>query len=233
MNIKLAELIINIENPGKYTQNMCKDYIYKGEKAPDIIIEYNQAEIDKAKKTTPEAPEDYLQNLYIYRQICKRIVDFNAMLIHSAAVAVDGRGYLFTALSGTGKTTHVNLWLKKFGKRAVIVNGDKPIVRETDGEFHVYGTPWCGKEGINTNIHVPVDGICILNRGEENIIKMVSHREAISELMGQTARPSSVLGMTSLLDVLDKLITKVPVYRLYCNMNPEAADVSYNEMCKK
>lgn len=232
MKIELAGLVIDIKEPGEYTKNMCKDYLYNGEKLPDIIIENDENAINKEREIYPDAPADYLQNICIYRQICKRTVDFGAMLIHSAAISVDNEGYLFTALSGTGKTTHVNLWLNKFKDRAQIVNGDKPIVREVDGKFHVFGTPWCGKEGINNNIHVPIKGICILQRGSENSIKKISHTEAVTELMGQTSRPSSAPGMIALLDIMDKLITTVPVYRLSCNMNPDAADVSYNEMCK-
>ena len=212
---------------------MCQNYIYTGDKQPDIIIENDLKAIEKEKKLYPDAPEDYLQNICIYRRICKEIVGFGAMLIHSAAVSVDKEGYLFTALSGTGKTTHVNLWLKKFGERAEIINGDKPIIRKVDDKFHVYGTPWCGKEGINVNAHVPIKGICILERGEKNVIKKVPHSIAVSELLGQTSRPTDLSGMNALLDILDSLISEVPVYRLSCNMEPEACEVSYNEMCKK
>jgi hypothetical protein len=233
MNIELAGLIIDIKNPGEYTIDMCKDYMYNGEKNPDIIIEDDPQALEKERKLYPDATEDYLQNICIYRTICKKIVDFDAMLIHSAAISVDNKGYLFTALSGTGKTTHVNLWLKKFGERAVIINGDKPIVRNINGTFHVFGTPWCGKEGINTNTNVPIQAICILERGENNVIDRVNHQEAVTELLRQTSRPASVSGLTALLDILDKVITKIPVYRLSCNMEPEAAEVSYNEMCKK
>ena len=233
MNIELAGLIIDIKEPGEYTVNMCKDYIYDGEKKPDIVIENDTVALEKERKIYPDAAEDYLQNICIYRAICKKIVEFDAMLIHSAAISVDGKGYLFTALSGTGKTTHVNLWLKKFGERAFIINGDKPIVRNINGTFHVFGTPWCGKEGININTNVPIQAICILERGEKNVIKRVNHQEAVTELLRQTSRPGSVSGLTDLLDALDKVITEIPVYKLACNMESEAADVSYNEMCKK
>lgn len=232
MIIELAGVIIDIKEPGEYTVNMCKDYIYNGKNEPDITIENDPSALEKERKIYPDAAEDYLQNICIYRTICKKIVDFDAMLIHSAAIAVDGEGYLFTALSGTGKTTHVNLWLKKFGDRAVIINGDKPIVRNINGTFHVFGTPWCGKEGINTNTNVPIKAICILERGEKNSIIKVEHKDAVTELLRQTSRPNSVSGLTALLDILDKVITEIPVYRLSCNMEPEAADISYNEMCK-
>ena len=72
-----------------------------------------------------------------YRIICKKILSFDAMLMHCAAVSVDNEAYLFTAVSGTGKTTHINLWRKKFGDRFFVINGDKPIIRLIDGKFYV------------------------------------------------------------------------------------------------
>lgn len=232
MKIELAGILIEIENAGEYTQNMCKNYVYEGEKNPDIFIKYDKESIDKERELYPNLTDDYLQNVCIYRDICKQIIGFGAMLIHSAAISVDGKGYMFSALSGTGKTTHINLWLKKFGKRAVVINGDKPIVREVDGVFRVFGTPWCGKEGINENISVPIEGICLLNRGAENKIKEVKADEAIAAIMEQTSRPNDKMAMIELLNIIDKLLKNVPVYRLYCNMESEAAEVSYNKMCK-
>lgn len=232
MKIELAGLLIEIENAGEYTKDLCKNYVYEGEKAPDIFIKYDKSAIDNERKLYPDASDDYLQSLCVYRDICKKIVGFGAMLIHSAAIAVDGRGYLFSALSGTGKTTHINLWLKKFGDRARVINGDKPIIREVSGEFRVYGTPWCGKEGINENISVPIQGICLLSRGEVNKIAKAKSDEAIASLMEQTSRPNDAEAMIELLNIIDRLLKKVPVFRLFCNMDPEAADVSYNEMCK-
>ena len=232
MKIELAGVIIEIEKAGEYTQNMCENYIYNGEKPADILVKYDKSAIDKERELYPDAEDDYLQNLCIYRDICKQIIKFGAMLVHSAAISVDGKGYMFSALSGTGKTTHINLWLKKFGDRARVINGDKPIIREVDGEFRVFGTPWCGKEGINENISAPIQGICLLSRGKENKISRVKSDEAIASLMEQTARPKGAESMIELLELIDKLLGKVPIYRLFCNMEPEAADVSYEGMCK-
>ena len=211
---------------------MCENYIYNGETPADIFVKYDKSAIDKEREIYPDAKDDYLQNLCIYRDICKQIIRFGAMLVHSAAISVDGKGYMFSALSGTGKTTHINLWLKKFGDRAIVINGDKPIIREVDGEFRVFGTPWCGKEGINENISVPIQGICLLSRGKENKIARVKSDEAIASLMEQTSRPKGAESMIELLELIEKLLGKVPIYRLFCNMEPEAADVSYEGMCK-
>lgn len=233
MKIKLAELIIELATPDEYTTLMCKDYIYNGEKDADITAICTKEDIEKEKKVSPGFLDKYLENTCIYRNICKEMINFDAMLIHSAAVMVDGEGYLFTALSGTGKTTHVNLWLEKFGERAVIINGDKPIIRKMDKGFRVFGTPWCGKEGINTNTDAPIAGICILKRGTENTIRRITKAEALVQIMNQTVRPKEKERMSRLLDLLERLLKEVPVYELFCNMDISAADVSYNGMSKK
>lgn len=233
MKIKLAELIIDVGDAGEFTQNMCGDYAVDGDSVADITIKLKADAVKKEQELYPTAEVDYLENICIYREICREMVRFDAMLIHSAAIAVDGKAYLFSAKSGTGKTTHINLWLKKFGDRAVIINGDKPLIREIDGVLKVFGTPWCGKEGINQNTSAPIEGICILNRGEENKIEQISKIDALAELMGQTIRPEEGGAMMKLLDVLDKVIMNIPVYRLHCNMDIEAAEVAYSGMCRE
>lgn len=233
MKIELAQLIIDIGEVNSYTRNMCRDYEYTGEKKADFSVACTDEMRDAEAAKYPSMPYEYGENLCIYREICKKAVKYGAMLIHSAAIAMEEKGYLFTALSGTGKTTHIRLWQERFGNRVTVINGDKPIIRRCDGKFHVFGTPWCGKEGINTNTHVSIEGICILQRGEKNVISRANPAEAAAKLMEQTSRPSGEAGMNALLDIIDGLIEEVPVYKLYCNQNPEAAEISYNGMCRK
>lgn len=233
MKIELAKFIIDIGNVGKYTKDMCKDYEYIGEKNADFSVKAESGLIAAEKMRYPDAPEDYLENICIYRLICKKIIGFGGILIHSAAISADGNGYLFSAARGTGKTTHMRLWLKRFGERAFVINGDKPIVREIDGKFFVFGTPWCGKEGINTNTYAPINGICILKRAQKNAIEKTPANIALSHLLTQTAEPEKGADTIAFLDILDRLIKNVPIYTLHCNMDLEAADVAYNGMCKK
>lgn len=230
MKIRLAELIIDLGDAGEFTREMCSGYLADAHETADFAVSASEDAIEQEMRIYPKADRGYIENICLYREICKKIVMHKAMLIHSAAIAVDGKAYLFSANSGTGKTTHVNLWLEKFGSRAEVINGDKPIVREKDGRLMVYGTPWCGKEGINNNISAPLAGICILKRGEKNSIARITRLEALSELMGQTIKPDEPSGTMKVLDTLDKIIMEIPVYRLFCNMDPEAADVAYNGM---
>ena len=66
---------------------------------------------------------------------------YGAFLMHAAVVEVDGIAYVFTAPSGTGKSTHVQLWLDHFGPRARVLNGDKPLFRFEGNTLYACGTP--------------------------------------------------------------------------------------------
>lgn len=230
MIIKLADLIIDVQHKKEYTKNMCADYIYTGDRPVDFTVQSTRETMLYEIQKQPECPLDYIESLCLYRQICDQVLSYDALLLHAAAIAVDGEAYLFTAVSGTGKTTHINLWLEKFGDRAIVVNGDKPILRKLDDRFYVCGTPWSGKENLHTNIDIPIRGICILERAPENKIVRISPEEGLSTLMEQTVRPHNLKKMDLLLATLDNLLKSVPLYRLGCNMDPEAADVSYAGM---
>lgn len=105
---------------------------------------------------------------------------FGNLLIHSAVVTVDGKAYAFSGHSGVGKSTQCGLWLKHFGERALILNGDKSffhrnsnstqsggnegyVAGETRAGWTVYGTPWKGKENIGINASAPLAGLIFLD----------------------------------------------------------------------
>ena len=158
------------------------------------------------------------------------LVQEDVLLMHGAVVAVDGQAYLFTAKSGTGKTTHTRLWLKQFGARAVIVNGDKPLIHITREGATVYGTPWDGKEHLSHNIACPLKAVCILTRSKTNHIVRISPKEALRMLCQQSYRPAQPAALRKTLALIDLLSSSVPLYRLGCNMEPEAALVAYHGM---
>ncbi len=230
MIIKMADLVIDMRIKKAYTADMCQAYIYTGPRPVDFAVESTRELMIREYQENPGYALDYLESLCIYRQICEKILDYDGMLLHAAAVAVDGQAYLFSALSGTGKTTHMRLWLEKFGDRAAVVNGDKPLLRKLDGVFHACGTPWSGKEALNTNMTAPIRGICILERAQQNWIKKITPQEGLHTMLTQTMRPKNASGMQKMLGILDDLLRTVPLYRLGCNMEPEAAEVAYNGM---
>ena len=232
MIISLAGLVMEVKLRWKYTYDLCKNYLYDGDEKPVFTVFATNEQLEAENKKTPGFSYNVLESTCVYRNICEEILKYNGILIHSAAISVDNEAYLFSANSGTGKTTHMNLWLDKFGDRAFIINGDKPILRKTDEGIFVYGTPWCGKEGYNENISVKVKGICILERAETNKIRQADKKDALTFLISQTSRPKAVDKMDLMLKNLGEIIDNVPLYRLGCNMEMKACEVAYEEMSK-
>ena len=160
-------------------------------------------------------------------------VSFQAYLLHCAVIEYNGEGYAFAAKSGTGKSTHIELWRKKFGENVHIVNGDKPIMRFVDNRLIAYGTPWCGKEGLNSNTSVPIKAICFIERAENNSIRRINTDEAISRIFHQVLALQDIQTVDAMVPLLDKTLRKVPCYVLGCNISEQAAEVAYNGMNEK
>lgn len=171
-------------------------------------------------------PDSYLETLAVYRKIVTKMLNFDTFLMHGAVVAVGDKAWLFTAPSGTGKTTHINLWLNNI-PGSYVVNGDKPLIHIGD-ECTVYGTPWAGKEGMNRNVGVKLCGIVVLNRGAENHIEKVPMTQILPVLIQQSYRPKERVELEKTLSLLSRMGKKIPMYQLFCNMNPDAALTAYN-----
>jgi len=235
----LADMRIGISSMYQEVHDMLRDYATTGEALfsvrttqADIEEERRQSAITRKEEGLPpyEFPDAYLETLAVYRQIAAKAVAHGRLLMHGSVLAVDGQGYMFTARSGTGKSTHVRLWRELFKERAVMVNDDKPLLRITAGSTTVYGTPWDGKHRLSSNISVPLRAICILTRSAENTIREIRPSEALETLLTQTYHPEDPLAVLEVLGLLDKLTKNVRFYILGCNMDPSAALVSSRGM---
>lgn len=198
----------------------------------DIDFEREKSAREDIKESIPirRFSDAYLETLAVYRKIADCLLSCDTLLFHGSVIAVDGEGYLFTAKSGTGKSTHTRLWREYFGERAVMVNDDKPLLHITDSGVTAYGTPWDGKHRLSTNIAVPLKGICILTRNAKNHIEPVEPHAVYPLIVQQTNRSLSADGMKHTLSLIDRMLHVVPVYRLGCNMDIEAARVAYEGM---
>jgi len=231
--IKMADLTICINNRYKYTEKMCSDYIIEmtSQIKCDMKIEVSMEDIIKEQEESGYPyPLDYCESICIYRAISKKLIKYDGFLMHGACVEMDGEVYVFCAKSGTGKSTHLNLWKQVYGEKARIINGDKPIIRKINDRFTVYGTPWCGKEGYNINTSAPLKAICFLERGINNHIESIKPADVMKRLVHQILMPVIQADMMAYLDMMDKLINDTPAYLLKCNMDKEAAVVAYNGM---
>lgn len=237
--IALAGQVIGVSALYEQTRTFCKNYLTDAPASFEVAV--TPADIAYERQRSARADElegaavrehadPYLETLAVYRKLAQLLVQDDILLMHGAVVAVDGQAYLFTAKSGTGKTTHTRLWMRQFGDRAVMVNGDKPLLHITSEGVTVYGTPWDGKEHLSTNTSCPLKAVCILTRSETNHIERISKKEALPMLCQQSYRPCSPIGAQKTLALVNRLGSSVPLYRLGCNMEPEAALVAYHGM---
>ncbi len=237
--ISIAEITVEVNAFYQATKIFCQKYLT--DSSPNFAVEITVNDIKNERERSyltdlqqGRKPNNYsdehLETMAVYRKIAEKLPFFNAFVFHASAVAVDDKAYVFTAKSGTGKSTHAGFYSDNFGSRAKIINDDKPIILLKGKSAYVCGTPWSGKHDLNTNIILPLKAICILNRGEENIITKIKPQSAIDKLISQSYRPVSPEAMQRFLDLLSSLTENTEFYNLFCNLNPEAALVSFNGM---
>lgn len=227
MRCKIADLIAEVPEAGGLPSR-CRDYLHSGEGDVNITI---RTDLYRRDKYHPEINEDILAYVESGYQFYLQLVDFDGLYLHSSGIEMDGRAYLFSGPCGTGKSTHAQQWQKLFGEAAQVFNDDKPAMRCLDGKWYAYGTPWCGKDGINQNKKVPLAGICFLKQAEENKIRRLSPAEATHRILSQTIfKIRDVERMDRLIASLEKLLLQIPVYELENRPEPEAARLSYETM---
>ena len=238
-SLELARVPIGVRALYPTTRRFCREYLT--DRAPAFTVTLTPEDI--ANEDLRSAREDaragvparrfggeYLETLALYRRLAAPLLSRDIVVFHGAAVAVGGRAYLFTAPSGTGKTTHIRLWLKNI-PGSFVLNGDKPLLRlPAGGPAQVCGTPWQGKENLGVNGILPLAGLCVLTRAEENTIRSLTFREGFTELLRQVHRPEEPGAMEKTVSLLGRLGTSVPLYLLGCDMRDEAALVSFRAM---
>lgn len=230
--IRIADINICIKNKYEYVERLCRGYVTDAPQLLDMTVEVSNEDIEaEINGSEGGARPAYAEAICVYRSICKTLPEkFNAYLFHSAVIEYNGEGYAFSAKSGTGKSTHIMQWQKRYGDDVRIINGDKPILRFVGDKLYAYGTPWCGKEGFNQNSSVPLKAICFLERSEKNWIKKISPDEALIRFFHQVLPPTDMDMVDSFIPLLDRTLTEIPCYLLGCNISAEAAEVAYMGM---
>ena len=236
---KIGGKIIEIESVYEEVHKLCSDYKFSGN--IDFSVKTVQSDIDfEREKSISEDKKEgipvrnfcdsYLETLAVYRKISERMIELDTILFHGSVIAVDGIGYLFTAKSGTGKSTHTRLWREYFGERAVMVNDDKPLLKVTENGVIVYGTAWDGKHHLSSNISVPLKAICILGRAEKNHIEKITKSMAYPMLIQQSYRSGNPEKMKKILKIINEISDNVSLYKAGFNMEIESAETAYNMM---
>ena len=236
-DMKIAGHVGRVHSLFESTRDYCKNYLT--EEAPEFSVTvtaedlaFEQAELlaeAKAEGMKPRKFTDpFLDRAAIQRKFAEYLFGHDILLCHGSTVAVDGKAYLFTAKCGTGKSTHTRLWRQVFGDRARMVNDDKPFLILTESGILACGAPWSGKHGLDTNITVPLAGICILERGAENVIRPIPAEDALPRLLHETFCPAGQEQRFQ--ELVTRLAETTPLWRMACTKDPEAAEISHSAM---
>lgn len=233
MIYEIAGLRVSIKNRCKYTEVFCEKYLSEDQATPfDLEVSVSNEEFYAEKKLSEGFSDGYIENICLYRSICRQLPVLNRMLLHAAILEYDGNGYAFLGRSGTGKSTHTGLWLKHL-QGSKIVNGDKPILEYKNGGFIAYGTPWMGKEGLGINGSTPLKGLCFLEQAKENSIIKLTPSQAASRIFLQILLPEDEKNAALTLELTDKLVREVPCYLLKCDISEEAVKKSFEALTGK
>lgn len=235
MKIRVADFNIEVKNKFQFIEKQCKNYICDFEKA-DFVIETTDADIE-FEKTCPyyrdSFKEQHLETVNVHRKFSLKVPEMDALMLHSAVFSLGDRTIALVANSGVGKTTHMMFYKQLFGDKVTIINGDKPIIRHIDSKLLVYGTPWCGKEGMNTNTKAELTDICFINRAESNSTVPIALAEASSRIFKQIYLPKTKLAAENTLKMLDLILSKCNLWEINCTNDVEAAKVSHNAIFDK
>lgn len=231
---KFADIPVEVNNRGKYFYDCCVDYLAENEEpkfsimATDEDLAYEQAQADEDIQYS----KSYLEFIALYRQFSEKVLDYGVVLCHGSVIELDGKAYMFTAPSGTGKSTHTRMWREHFGDKVTMINDDKPLLKFKEDGIYAYGTPWDGKHHLSTNTSAKLAGICFLHQADKNEIRKIDPQEAVGLLMNQIYRPRNAEGLIKTLDYADRLMADIPMYAMGCTISEEAAVMAYNEMNK-
>lgn len=230
---KIAKLYIEMSPKYSRLLNQAKPYLTSDNCLADIIFDEDIVlSIIEFQNKNPHLSLDEAEYIIYGSKFYNELIKHNGFLLHSSCVIVDDYAYCFSAPSGTGKSTHTQLYLKVFGNRAKILNDDKPAILIENNKIIAYGTPFSGKTDLNLNESYPIKGICFIERDLTNHIEKMPIIKAIYSIYDQTIRPTDENRADLLLKYIEKVVETIPVYKLYCNMEEEAALVSFNTMNK-
>lgn len=143
--------------------------------------------------------------------------------VHASVIEMHGKALVFLGESGTGKSTHSRLWLQHI-PGCTLLNDDEPVLRTfDDGSVRVYGAPWSGSTRCYRNDWAEVAAIVHLHQGTDNKLDRMTILEGLASLYKSAALlRSDRQNKDKVLDVVTRVVERIPVYRLDCRPDHEA-----------
>ena len=208
-----------------FNEKILETYLYSENEKADITLSI-------PKEMEAEHEIFVRTNIWNYLAFEDVLINHQGFILHSSFISWQNNGILFTAPSGTGKSTQADLW-KKY-EDADIYNGDRTIIRKIDGKYYGFGSPYAGSSGIYRNESAPIKAIVVIEQGPDNVIRRLRGREAFLPLFRETLMNTwNKEYMEKMTDLLMDAAFQIPVYHLSCRPDQDAVDTVKNEILKE
>ena len=229
--IKIANRALEINAFNESTKRYCGRFL--SDEEPTYFI--TMSEEDLINESTNSVNGKVYVNEEIsalYRKIADMFVEEGVLVFHGSSFMVNNGGFIVTARSGVGKSTHVNLLKQLLGDELIYINDDKPLLEVKD-DVTIFSNPWNGKERRGNNTSAPLKAILFLGRSEEpNYHKIINKQEIYIKLMSQSYLPREKDKREKALKIVDQILKKTNFYEINVNMDIESAKMTYERIIK-
>lgn len=172
------------------------------------------------------------ENILDFLALEEGLLSYEAFILHSSFISWRNNGIVFTAPSGTGKSTQADLWHQYEG--AEIYNGDRTIIRRIEGIYRGFGSPYAGSSGIYRNESAPIKAIIVLTQAPENQIERLNGKSAFLSLYKETLMNTwNPEYMSKMTDLLMDVVANIPIYHLACRPDQEAVELVKNTLFRE
>ncbi|MBQ9065740.1 MAG: hypothetical protein IJ123_09875 [Blautia sp.] len=199
----------------------------------DIRIEWKRM-LDSGRYETDfvnRLPGYYFESFALNRRVSDALLPYYTLAFHGSAVVVDGRCFIFSAASGTGKSTYARMWAKHFGSRAYILNDDKPFLKVSENNVTVYGSPWDGKHHNGRNAEADLAAIVFLDRADRSFVTSVLPEQGLERIRWQVFRPDDPEDFRKADWLLERTARIIPFYNAGFTLKDNEIEDVYRMLC--
>ena len=229
--IKIANKVLDINAFNETTKRYCRNFL--SEEKEDYVITMTEEDLKNESSNSIDGKVYVNEEISaLYRKIADLFVEEDILVFHGSSFKVNNCGFIVTARSGVGKSTHVNLLKELLNNELVYINDDKPLLEVKD-DITIFSNPWNGKERRGNNTCAPLKAILFLGRSEKpNFKKIINKEEIYIKLLSQTYLPKGKAKREKALKLVDKLLKQTDFYEINVNMGEESAKMTYEEIIK-
>ncbi len=218
--VKIADVVFLIE--ANYPESEVFFSSFLTEEPETDIIRVDASEIDACRQKYPLFTNAMGEKAVLKKKMDQLLVRYQAFSIHASALSYQGNAYMFTALSGVGKSTHTQRWCEAFGNKVQIINDDRPYIRIVGNQAYAFSHPQAGKHNRYNNISCPIKVIGKIVRDKENKVRRLSKAEFYPFLVQQVFKTDKPQLTRRIIELVSSAMDQISLYEIHCNLDIDA-----------